>query len=89
MRTPWLPVLLVILALASGGCERNMPGTAQRPTPDADYLLLWESYRQAFIRDGRVIDVDNGGITHSEAQGYGMLLAEAAGDRPTFDRLLD
>jgi len=89
MRTPWLLALLVVLALASGGCERKVPASTQRPAPDAGYLSLWESYRQAFIRDGRVIDVDNGGITHSEAQGYGMLLAEAAGDRPTFDRLLD
>jgi len=27
------------------------------------------------------------GISHSEGQGYGMLLAVAADDRPTFDLL--
>jgi len=52
------------------------------------YLELWQTYRQRFIRDGRVLDMDNGGISHSEGQGYGMLLAEAAGDRQTFDQLL-
>jgi endoglucanase len=49
---------------------------------------LWESYRSRFLSDdGRVIDRDNDpkGITHTEGQGYGMLLAEAAGDRDRFN----
>lgn len=49
---------------------------------------LWQSYKAAFITDnGRVIDTGNGMISHSEGQGYAMLLAVAANDRPTFDRL--
>jgi endoglucanase len=51
---------------------------------------LWEQYRSRFITaDGRVIDKDNDpkGVTHTEGQGYGMLLAEAAGDRTRFDQL--
>lgn len=45
-------------------------------------------YRDRFITsDGRVIDTGNGGITHTESQGYGMLLAVAHDDRSTFDRL--
>ncbi|MEG9529489.1 MAG: glycosyl hydrolase family 8, partial [Hyphomicrobiales bacterium] len=42
----------------------------------------WRAYRSRFITDqGRVVDTANGQISHSEGQGYGMLLAVAAGDR--------
>lgn len=50
---------------------------------------LWGEYCARFVTaDGRVIDKDNDpkGITHTEGQGYGMLLAEAAGDRERFDQ---
>jgi endo-1,4-beta-D-glucanase Y len=53
-------------------------------------LQLWDQYRSRFIAaDGRVIDKDNDpkGVTHTEGQGYGMLLAEAAGDREQFSLL--
>lgn len=49
----------------------------------------WATYRQRFISPtGRVIDTGNGGVSHSEGQGYGMLLAVAHNDRQTFDQLL-
>ena len=48
----------------------------------------WKAYRDSFISaDGRVIDNVNGNISHSEGQGYAMLLAVAADDRKAFDRL--
>jgi len=50
---------------------------------------IWPSYRSRFVReDGRVVDTANGGISHSEGQGYGLLLAVAADDRKSFDRIL-
>jgi endo-1,4-beta-D-glucanase Y len=49
---------------------------------------LWASYKSRFISDkGRVIDTANAQISHSEGQGYGMLLAVAAADRNAFDRI--
>jgi endoglucanase len=46
----------------------------------------WETYAARFVRaDGRVVDTGNAGVSHSEGQGYGMLLAHAAGDRPVLD----
>ncbi len=52
-------------------------------SPDA-----WKAYRDRFIQpDGRLVDTDNGGVSHSEGQGYGMLLAAIANDRETFDRM--
>lgn len=48
----------------------------------------WSLYKKRFVAaDGRVVDDGNGGITHSEGQGYGMLIAEAYGDRAAFDRI--
>jgi endo-1,4-beta-D-glucanase Y len=48
----------------------------------------WRAYRDRFIQpDGRLVDLDNGGVSHSEGQGYGMLLAVLANDRETFGRL--
>ena len=36
---------------------------------------------------GRVVDTANGMVSHTEGQGYGLLLAVAANDRPTFERI--
>lgn len=48
----------------------------------------WRSYKARFVTDqGRVVDTANGQISHSESQGYGLLLAVAAGDRDTFQRI--
>ena len=48
----------------------------------------WRAYRARFVTEqGRVVDTANGLISHSEGQGYGMLLAVAAGDRPAFERI--
>lgn len=48
----------------------------------------WQAYKDRFVTEsGRVVDTANGGISHSEGQGYGMLLAVAAGDRQTFDTI--
>lgn len=48
----------------------------------------WAAYRQRFIAaEGRVVDTGNQGISHSEGQGFGMLLAVHFQDRATFERL--
>jgi endo-1,4-beta-D-glucanase Y len=48
----------------------------------------WLAYRKAFLAaDGRVVDTGNNGISHSEGQGYGMLLAQYAGDQRSFEQL--
>lgn len=48
----------------------------------------WESYRARFVMpDGRVVDDGNGGISHSEGQGYGLIMAYLAGDMADFDQL--
>jgi endoglucanase len=54
------------------------------PSPAAD----WKTYQQTFVSaDGRVVDFFQNSISHSEGQGYGLLLAVMNGDRPAFDRI--
>lgn len=49
---------------------------------------MWSTYKSSFItRNGRVIDNANKHISHSEGQGYGMLIAEYFGDQKTFRKL--
>ncbi|KQT64011.1 MULTISPECIES: glycosyl hydrolase family 8 [unclassified Aureimonas] len=51
-------------------------------------LGSWMLYASRFVSpEGRVIDDVNGGISHSEGQGYGMLMAVAADDRASFERM--
>ncbi len=48
----------------------------------------WRLYKKCFLsRDGRIIDTGNGRVSHSEGQGYGMLIAVAYRDRAAFDRI--
>jgi endoglucanase len=72
------------------------PGILHLPPPpplassaDAPGLMEWRRFRDRFVmRDGRVIDSGNGGVSHSEGQGFAMLLAEWCGDRAAFERIL-
>ncbi|WP_168163829.1 glycosyl hydrolase family 8 [Jeongeupia sp. USM3] len=48
----------------------------------------WDDFVTRFVADdGRVVDTGNGGISHSEGQGYTLLLAVAHDDRATFGRV--
>jgi endo-1,4-beta-D-glucanase Y len=74
------PALLALLAVLLLG----LPQAACAMKDQTD----WNAFKAAYVTDdGRVVDTGNGGISHSEGQGYGMLLAEAHDDRATFDRL--
>jgi len=68
---------LLTAAIAIAGC-----GTAAAETN------AWAAFKTRFISaDGRVTDTGNGGISHSEGQGWGMLLAVAENDQDAFDLL--
>ncbi|WJY15206.1 glycosyl hydrolase family 8 [Pectobacteriaceae bacterium CE90] len=48
----------------------------------------WESYKSRFMMtDGRIQDTGNKGISHTEGQGFAMLLAVHYDDRRAFDSL--
>jgi endoglucanase len=68
---------LATLALMSGA-------GAEAPTAEA----LWSAYKTRFIApEGRLIDDSQGNVSHTEGQGYAMLLATFADDRETFAKL--
>ena len=48
----------------------------------------WKAYQARFVsEDGRVLDTGNGNISHSEGQGYGMIIAVKLNDPETFARI--
>ncbi|MBK1706629.1 glycosyl hydrolase family 8 [Halochromatium glycolicum] len=48
----------------------------------------WSRYKQRFMsKQGRIIDTGNGGVSHSEGQGFGMRLAVYYGERDDFERI--
>ncbi len=68
------------LGLAASLGEPARPGTLT--------TQQWQPWRDRFVTlDGRVIDTANKNISHSEGQGYGLLLALLADDRETFTRI--
>ncbi len=49
----------------------------------------WALFKARYVTaDGRVVDTGNGGVSHSEGQGWGMMFAVAFDDQDTFDLLL-
>ncbi|WP_375597133.1 glycosyl hydrolase family 8 [Devosia sp. Naph2] len=78
MKRRWLLALAVISAFQTHALAQTTGSiTAQE----------WAAYGAAFINEGRIIDGANGGISHSEGQGYGMLLAYLANDAESFDQI--
>jgi endoglucanase len=87
------------MALAATASAILPAGAATTATPPPDDGMrrifdealgsMWSLFVQRFVMpDGRVVDNGNGGISHSEGQGYTLVLAARAGDRATFDRVL-
>ena len=55
----------------------------------ADLNTRWQAFKNQFISgDGRVIDWQNNHMSHSEGQGYALLIALEMNDRKTFDLVL-
>lgn len=66
---------------------------ASPPAASAQPALVtaheWASYTARYLdRSGRIVDVEKNGVSHSEGQGYGLLLAVYANDEATFRRIL-
>ena len=70
-------VLAASPAIAAGSPHRVIEGSA-----------LWQTYKARFIKaNGRVVDNANGNVSHSEGQGFAMVMAVAANDPATFERI--
>ncbi len=86
--------LAALAAMSSSNCSYAAPSPQARSqhlakaAENTSFLIAWTDFKSRYIEsDGRVVDTGNGGISHSEGQGYGLVLAELAGDRQAFDRI--
>jgi endoglucanase len=90
-RRPTLRVSLLGRRLLLLGAPVTLAATHQpaaRQSMD-QARIDWQNFRDRFVHDdGRVIDTGNGGISHTEGQGWGLLFAEYFDDQDTFDRIL-
>jgi len=83
----------LLVAAAPAGAQRAAEATAAAPMTDmieavGTLMTAFHNYKARYIRpNGRVVDNANGGISHSEGQGYAMLIAVKLGDRETFDQV--
>jgi endoglucanase len=81
-----------LLVLMAGPMARSQAAETRREGVALHNMLpnkeMWRAYKGRFVTEsGRVVDTANGGISHSEGQGYGMLLAVAADDRAGFEAI--
>jgi hypothetical protein len=59
-------------------------------SPDLPHPLaaVWDAWKAAYMEpNGRVVDLMQGGASHSESQGYGLLLAATMQDAAAFDAI--
>lgn len=93
MTAIWRGLLLAVGLLAALAAPPSQARAAETRDTVALHGALpdrqaWRAYKARFVGEsGRVVDTANGGISHSEGQGYGMLLAVAADDRPAFEAI--
>jgi endoglucanase len=86
---------LLVSAAALTATRAGLPTIASARAPleasSRDPLApLWQAWKRIHVSSsGRVIDRLQNNISHSEGQGYALLIAEALGDRESFDRILD
>jgi endoglucanase len=74
------PFFITLVLIVLTGCSSNI----QTPLDQSE----WDRYQQRFLSpEGRIIDTGNGNVSHSEGQGYGMLLAFAYQDKKLFERI--
>ncbi len=73
------------LQVSRSSAQGAPDGTATQP-----HLLFpaWQAWKNAYMSiDGRVVDTLQQGASHSESQGYGLLLAASMGDADAFDAI--
>lgn len=75
----------ILAACASPLVGHGMMAPASASAQEAG---AWQVFKQRFLNpEGRIIDDNNGGISHSEGQAWGMLLAVIHDDRAGFERI--
>ncbi|HET8761515.1 MAG TPA: glycosyl hydrolase family 8 [Nitrospiria bacterium] len=80
---------MFLAAFLSIPCSSAQARTPDRPSDAAirqvdELSALWSFYKHTYIATGRVISLDEQGVTTSEGQGYAMLRAVWSNDRLAF-----
>lgn len=74
-----------MLAATVAFAPAEQPAVAQQPMINAG---AWSAYKAKFLdATGRIVDNGNGNISHSEGQGYGMLLAYLSASPADFEQI--
>ncbi|WP_353472716.1 glycosyl hydrolase family 8 [Salipiger sp. H15] len=75
--------------MLAGAAAMAMAG-GKAAAESEESIQCWRLWRARFVQpDGRVVDDLQNATSHSEGQGYGLLLAQAHGDERTFRQLED
>ncbi|WP_108485110.1 glycosyl hydrolase family 8 [Oceaniglobus ichthyenteri] len=75
-------------ALGAAATLRGVPAFAQAADLEINLQDVWQAWQAVHLdASGRVVDSIQQNASHSEGQGYGMLLAVTAGDRRAFERM--
>lgn len=81
-------ILMLATGLATPAPAKAVAGEPRPLVGTLGQQGLWASYRERFIEpSGRVVDNANKNVSHSEGQGFAMVMAVAANDKATFVRL--
>ncbi len=84
-----LVAVWLVCVAAGSGCSRPAVAPGAPPNPRIERMdaltALWSYYEFHYIEDGRVVSLDEDGITTSEGQSYALLRAVWGDDRETFD----
>jgi endoglucanase len=76
-----------VLTAALTGLYANNPPPVRGDEPGSDG---WRAFKTRFVSDdGRIIDNGNGGVSHSEGQGWGLIFAVEFDDRAYFGRIYE
>lgn len=66
-----------------------LPAMLSAHAAQASSASEWSTFRGRFVLpEGRLVDTGNGGVSHSEGQGWGLMFSAAFDDRASFDRIL-
>lgn len=77
-----------LLSLIGASLAPGFARAAHDTCAATDARAAWRLWKTAFLMpDGRVVDHLQRGASHSESQGYGLVLATFHGDREAFDRI--
>lgn len=71
-------IVFLLISLASVACHAAAPKYMDEG---------WNTYVARFITNGRVVDTGNNNVSHTEGQGWAMLMAVAYDDKAQFDQL--